>query len=60
MNHIYPDSGWVFTISRLEQGEKKKLDSYLARFAITEITEISQVAKSFSYKTYQLTSSFRK
>lgn len=50
----------MFTISRLEQGEKKKLDSYLARFAITEITEISQVAKSFSYKTYQLTSSFRK
>ena len=36
----------MFTISRLEPGEKKKLDSYLAQFAITEITEISQVASS--------------
>ena len=50
----------MFTISRLEQGEKKKLDSYLAQFGITEITEISQVAKIFSYKAYQLISSFRK
>lgn len=51
----------MFTISRLEQGEKKKLDSYLAQFAITEITEISQIARSFLIKPInQLVSSFRK
>lgn len=38
----------MFTISRLEQGEKKKLDSYLVQLAFTEVTEFPQLAKIFS------------
>lgn len=47
--HIIERRCLVLTLSRLGQDEEEKLDSYLVQFAFTEITELHQVAHTFSH-----------
>lgn len=51
----------MLTKSRLEQDEKKKLDSYLIQFAFIEIMNFTKLQISFFFtKSCQLISFFRK